>query len=160
MRHFLWKYIAWLCGALLKFSKQYRSFFLKSYTLTLDCQLNASTPLYKTREVSEGRRGMNGGFIAPQFMLCGHGVSCTNRSQCCFLLRCILLQFSTLSCWFVFVFKSLFFSYFAFGPFGRRPLVLCRQKNAIKWIQRKRVYFVEREHFIQSTKDLCVWSLS
>ena len=34
-------------------------------------------------------------------MLCGHGMSCTNRSQCCFILRCILLQFSTLSCWFV-----------------------------------------------------------
>ena len=93
-------------------------FFKKSYTLTLDCQLNASTPLYKTREVSEGRRGMNGGFIAPQFMLCGHGVSCTNRSQCCFILRCILLQFSTLSCWFVFVFKSLFFRTLPLAPSG------------------------------------------
>ena len=62
----------------------------------------------KVGEVSEGRRGMNGGFIVPQFMLCGHGVSCTNRSQCCFILRCILLLFSTLSCYRLFFFKSFF----------------------------------------------------
>ena len=36
-------------------------------------------------------------------------------------------------------FQVVVFSYFAFGPFGRRPLVLCRQKVC---------------------KELCVWSFS
>ena len=54
-----------------------------------------------------------------------------------FLLRCILLQFSTLSCWFVFVFKSFYLILFMTEKYAKGPGTgLVSRMKLCSWVLR------------------------